>query len=120
MRLQTAGGQVVELANLLQIQPPSVALVGQGGIGEAVANHHLAGCQSGKDTLLHMLSPVCCVQKQLSQRCQGIPMQQDLPQRPAQRRPSRLAGTQTGIARLAKLQRKQGLLGSFTYPLPTF
>jgi hypothetical protein len=120
MRLQTASGQVVKLANLLQIQPPSVALVGQGGIGEAITDHHLSHRESRRDDLVHVFSPIRSVQEQLGQRRQGIPVQQQLPQRFAQRRPSRLAGRHAGVAFSLQPLGQEGLLGGFAHPLPAF
>jgi hypothetical protein len=61
VRLQTAGGQMVELADLLQVQPSPVALVSQSGIDKSVANHHLTGCQRRRNNFAHVFGPICRV-----------------------------------------------------------
>ena len=65
VRRKAACGRIVKAAQIFRIQTAPVALVGQGGIGVAVAEHNLPGLQGGADDFGHMLGPVGQKKKEL-------------------------------------------------------
>ena len=54
---QRTGGEAVDVGHVLDPQPAGAALVGEGGVEEAVGDHHAALGQRGEDHLAHQLGP---------------------------------------------------------------
>ena len=75
----------------LQVEPAAGALVGEGGVGETVAQHHLAAGQGRFDHLLQMVAPGGEDQQRLGQRVHRV-LQHQGAEFFGQRRAARLPG----------------------------
>jgi len=98
---QTAGGEDRDLAQRGQVKSPAVALVGQRGIVEAVAQNGLAGRQRRADHLPDVLGAGRAEEQRLRLRRHDRalrPVEQDVAHLLADARAARLAGGQDGHA----------------------
>jgi hypothetical protein len=66
IRLQAGGGERLQLADRLQGQAPTMALVGLSGAAIAIGEHPVARFQGWQDPLHHMLGPISSVEEQFS------------------------------------------------------
>ena len=93
MRHQATGGLAVHRSDQVQVQLPSIALIGQRGVGVAVANHNGASNQRRPDHLRDVMGTVGQEQKRLRPWGQRfIDLKEALAQLCAQRRAARFEG----------------------------
>ena len=85
----------------LLIQAAAVALIGEGGVGETVAEHGPAGGQGRGDDLLHMLGASRSVEEELGERDHGpvAGVQEDGPHLVGDGAPPGFAGEENGVSR---------------------
>ena len=61
-----------ELFQYVEVEAPAPTLVGERGIGEAVAQHHIAPRECGFDHLFQMVAPCGKNQQGFGQRVHGL------------------------------------------------
>ena len=91
----------LQLSQHLPVKAPPTALVGEGRIGEPVAQDHITPRQCGFDDLNQVFTAGCEHQQRFGQRVHGF-VQHQFAQFFRQRRAARLAGQHHGPARLAE------------------
>ncbi len=95
---ETAGGDLVELLNEIEIQLATVALVGNGGIGVAIAEDDFAAIEGRLNRLADVLGAIGGVEEELGGGGKAIAFEQKLAEDVAEGSAARLAGGQGGMA----------------------
>ena len=112
---------MVEEGQCITFQSPTETLVGEGGIGKAVAQNDKASCQCGAEHFRYVLGSVCGKQEHLRLRGHYVvtSVEQQFPDRGAQMGVARLGRCQAGDTFPREVGSGNSKLRGLTRPLDT-
>ena len=115
------GGQPVKLLYKPGIKTARPALIGEGGMSEAVAQHDAPRLKRGKNDIVHMLSPCGLTKQKLADIAKiGCGIKKDAAHHLAYGAAARLACYGDGVARKHKGAGKQVKLSAFAAAVGAF